>query len=115
MTQLSLEVDRRPHTLARTTDPVTSLAAAHALSKRASHLRAVLEAYRFNGPITDVEAARRSGLDRIETTRRASELRSAGLIEPVEIDGVLQTAELPSGRRGMLCAITAAGQEALGA
>ena len=107
--QLGLDLGS-PRKLHRTGDPVTSRLAAHGQRRRDIHLLAVLRAYEAGDAITDVQASERSGLERIETTRRASELRNAHLIAPLYDDeGKLCTALLPSGRRGMLCRITPAG------
>lgn len=116
MSQLSLDLAaaRHPRTLARVDDPVTSRLAAFGQRRRGVHLERVLRAYADGEALTDVSAAQRSGLDRIETTRRASELRSLGLIQPLRFhDGELVTALLPTGRRGMVCRITQAGILAL--
>ncbi|MBA2742500.1 MAG: hypothetical protein H0U46_10865 [Actinobacteria bacterium] len=103
-----------PRVLVRRSDPSTPREAAFSQSRRGAHLGRVPLAYASGEEITDVEAAHRSGLDRIETTRRASELRNAVLIEPVRLeDGQLKTDVLPTGRRGMVCRITASGREAL--
>lgn len=107
--QLGLDLGS-PRKLHRTGDPVTSRLAAHGQRRRDIHLFAVLRAYEAGDAITDVEASQRSGLERIETTRRASELRNAHLIAPLyDEKGDLYTAVLPSGRRGMLCRITPEG------
>jgi CRP-like cAMP-binding protein len=104
-------IDAKP--LSRTTDPVTSEIAAKRQAHRATHLTRVLEAY-VSAELTDVEAATIAGLDRYETTRRASELRNAGLIEAVtDRKGRLVTRLLPTKRVGMVCRITALGREAL--
>lgn len=113
--QLSLDdvVTGRPAgTLARSTDPHTSRVAALGQRRRGSHLLLMLRAYLAHADLTDVEAAGLAGLERVEATRRASELRGADLIEPVIVDGELKTRLLPSGRPGMVCRITDAGREA---
>jgi len=111
--QLSLNIGT-PHTLVRASDPETSRMAAFSQASRERHLYRVLLAYDGGDMLTDVEAAEISGIDRIETTRRASELRNHKLIEPVlREDGSLATALLPTGRRGMLCRITTRGVSAL--
>lgn len=113
---LDLEAARHPRTLARSADPDTSRLAAFGQRRRGIHLERVLRAYAYGEALTDVEASERARLDRIETTRRASELRSLGLIEPLrDEEGQLRTRLLPTGRRGMLCRITPAGASALAA
>lgn len=99
--------------LYRATDPVTSQGAAKRQAHRETHLARVLEAY-ASADLTDVEASAIAGLDRYETTRRASELRNAGLIEALTDErGMLVTRPLPTRRVGMVCRITALGREAL--
>jgi hypothetical protein len=105
-----------PEALVRSSDPVTSRLAAFGQKSRDQHLYRVLLAYDGGDAMTDVEASKVSGIDRIETTRRASELRRHSLIAPEkDADGNLRTAVLPTGRRGMLCRITAKGRDALAA
>lgn len=115
--QLSFDdvpTNRHPQTLVRATDPQTSRIAAFGQRRRGTHLRLLLHAYAEHEPLTDVEAARYAGLERVEATRRASELRGAGLIEPLYDDeGRLVTRMLPTRRPGMVCRITAAGREAV--
>jgi hypothetical protein len=111
--QLELDL-ASPHTLVRSTDPPTSRIAAFSQSRRQTHLARILAAYASGEHLTDVDASDRTGIERVETTRRASELRNAELIEPVRRDdGSLVTAMLPTGRPGMLCRITASGLAAL--
>jgi len=111
--QLALDLGS-PHALVRAGDPVTSRLAAFGQRSRDVHLARVLLAYADGAELTDVDASRRAGIERIETTRRASELRNASLIEPVRnLDGALVTAPLPTGRRGMVCRITASGRATL--
>ena len=104
-----------PSALVRASDPETSRAAAFGQTNRATHLRLVLSAYLARDDLTDVEASVACGLERIETTRRASELRNTGLIEPVlDEAGQLVTRRLATtGKLGMVCRITAAGRAAL--
>jgi hypothetical protein len=112
--QLTLLAPLQPvEHLHRSNDPETSREAAAQISRRATHLRAMLAAFAANDH-TDVEAARVAGLERVEATRRASELRNTHLIEPIrDQDGVLVTRLLPTNRRGMVCRITEAGRAAL--
>jgi hypothetical protein len=114
LAQLTLLAPLQPvEHLHRATDPDTSREAASQISRRATHLRAVLAAF-ASGDRTDVEAARIAGLERVEATRRASELRNTNLIEPVhDQNGALVTRLLPTNRRGMVCRITEAGRAAL--
>jgi len=87
--------------IARTTDPETSHAAAkHAEYRSGSHKAVLLEAYRaaYPRPLTDREAAERTGLDPWQVSKRCSDLRRDGRIEPVdEVVG-------PSGERVRRCA-----------
>jgi hypothetical protein len=112
--QLSLDQLRSPRTLARSTDEHTSRQAAYSISNRATHLRALLEVWSTGEELSDVEAGRRAGIERVAATRRASELRSEGLIEKVIEDGRTKTTVLPTGRLGMVCVITQKGLDALG-
>lgn len=102
--------------LVRRDDPITSRMAARMQTNRGTHLRFVLTAFAQSVDLTDVEAANICGVERIETTRRASELRKTGLIVQLrDMEGNLVTRKLPTGRLGMVCKITAAGREALAA
>lgn len=105
-------VTQRPaRTLARTSDPSTSRIAALSQRRRGTNLRKMLDAYAQNSDLTDVEASELAGLERVEATRRASELRGAGLIEPLhDQEGKLVTRILPTNRPGMVCRITEAGR-----
>ena len=102
-------------TIYRNDDPPTSAAAARRHVSRNSHAAAMLAAYAAHGPLTDVEAAEIAGLERVEATRRASDLRNRDLIEPLrDVGGELVTRPLPTGRAGMVCSITAAGRAIAG-
>lgn len=98
---------------ARATDPSTSHEAAtsaHCAIAR-GHLRhAALVAYTLLGPATDEEVAIHLNVDRVKVTRRTSELRTAGLIERLDF-----TRPTLSGCPSMVCRVTQAGLDALGA
>ena len=73
-----------PSKTARRTDPETSHEAAGMNAPlRGSHREMMLRAFVNAGwdGLTDPQAAARCGLDRVEATRRASELRGLGLLE----------------------------------
>lgn len=100
--------------LAHRDDPETSAEAAASVAPvlRGHRLR-VLQAYagpfaRTRG-LTDDEAGEVAGLERHEARRRASELRDLRYVAATDERRVLA-----SGRRGVVCRITPAGDDALG-
>jgi hypothetical protein len=94
-----------PH--ARPSDPDTSHAAVP-VNITEQGVR-VLQAYRDGEALLDVEAYRRAGFGpTARDGQRCSDLRHAGLIERTGGRGVT-----PSGKRGYLCRITAAGHDYL--
>lgn len=97
--------------LARTSDPVTShQAAALYPIHRGSDRYRLLAAYAELGPSTDEQVGIHEGIRRVADTRRASELRRSGLIEPTGAKRPTAT-----GAKAMVCRITPAGREALAA
>ena len=99
-----------PHTLARATDPHTSLAAAKALGGKAGTMRRrLLFAYRQIEELTADEAAEQAGYSAEDGAwKRVSDLLTAGLIEDT---GYTRAGRL--GRQQRVLRITAAGVEAL--
>ena len=96
--------------VARNTDPETSKQAAATVNRQAQ-MGVLLNAYRIHGPLTDHEAGHLSGLGDEAGHKRGSDLRNAGLIEPLLHDGIPVTRRGPSGRACRVCVITAAGTE----
>jgi hypothetical protein len=97
----------------RKTDPPTShLAATNAVCviKHGSQRSKLLRAFASAGSdgLTDEQAGTKAYVRRIADTRRCSELRRGGLIEPTG-----ETRELSTGCQGMVCRITGAGLVAL--
>jgi len=98
------------HLTARVTDAATSHASANdpeAQIRRGSQrdrLLAVYHDYRFSGGLTDEEAGAIINLDQVRATRRCSELRAAGWIEPT---GITRTTS--NGAAARVCWITPEG------
>lgn len=95
----------------RRTDPATSHAAANDATCAVLHGSQrfkLLRAYADLGSLTDEQAGIREGIRRVADTRRCSELRRAGLIQP---DGT--SGETSTGASAMRCVITHAGRKAL--
>jgi hypothetical protein len=105
-----LEEDLRK--LSRRSDPGTSHAAARSLPNRQTLMALLLRAYRDRG-LTDEEAARVAGVDRESGHKRCSDLRNAGLIEPLMWNGKVVTRAGSSGRQQRVCVLTADGRAAL--
>lgn len=106
--QMTLD-DYDPHTHARSSDPVTSKRAAHSAKLRAgTHKHRLLVAYsRAAVGFTDEEAAVRADLLSVGYWKRCSDLRNAGLIEPVKhANGGIVTRLTDNGDHVMVCSIT---------
>lgn len=96
---------------ARRSDPDTSKAAgknAICIIRWGSQRHTLLKAYADIGPSTDEQVGLRSGIRRVADTRRCSELRSAGLIEPTG-----ETHPTSTGAMAMKCRITTEGLRTL--
>jgi hypothetical protein len=97
-------------------DPDTALSAAtnkRSMIRWGSQRQILLEAfghadYSPNPGLTDEEAGIETGIARVADTRRCSELRAAGMIEPI---GATRPTTL--GARAMVCRITTRGRQAL--
>jgi hypothetical protein len=95
-----------PH--ARATDPDTSHEAAAAINVTAQALR-ILRSYEDGDALLDHDAYRLAGFPpNARDGQRCSDLRNANFIERTG-----ERATTPSGRRGYLCRITAAGHDYL--
>lgn len=98
-----------PKAHARSSDPVTSKAAARSSAMRASsHKARLLRAYPAAAVgFTDEEAAIRADLLSVGYWKRCSDLRNAGLIEPVpHSNGGFLTRRTDNGDAVMVCRIT---------
>ena len=98
---------------ARHTDPETSHQAANDATcaiRWGSHRFRLLDVWDRFGAMTDEEAGHRTRIGRVADTRRASELRSAGLIKPTG-----NTKKTSTGCEAMVCVITDAGRASLAA
>lgn len=94
-----------PHEHHRSTDPSTSVAAAHSMSGIAASICArILDCLRFIGPSTQTEiAAHLSDIDRQAVNKRISDLKNQGLAEPSGL-----TRPGPSGRQQIVWKATSA-------
>jgi hypothetical protein len=100
----------QPHTLARSSDPVTSKAAARGVAYRAGSQKArLLAAYAAHPEgLTDEEAAGLAGLLHTGFWKRCADLRNDGVIAPVVTPAyVLVTRAASSGEQVMVCRMTA--------
>ena len=105
----------------RNDDPHTSKDAYEEIKIRAGSNRAKMltvygtrsQEYEGYEWLTDDEAALIAGMSHTCYWKRSSELRHGGYIEPVYVDGVLQTRSGLSGVKRMLCEITPKGRDAL--
>lgn len=98
-----------PVTHARSSDPGTSHAAAHALTDKQTMLRTLLRAYRDHGPMHADGATRAAGYTAQDGAwKRVSDLKGMGYIEHTG-----QTRPGASGRQQQVCAITDEGRRQL--
>jgi hypothetical protein len=98
---------------ARTGDPWTSHAAVP--KNITAQMIRVLKGYRDGVMRTDHDAYAIVSMD-VEMNgarQRCTDLRHAGFIERVTVDGVLLRGKTPSGKYGYLCRITPAGRDYL--
>lgn len=109
----SIRVARPEPPRARRSDPRTSHDAAAQLVKAESHCRMILRLYAQNTDgLTDAEVEAVNIVQ--HAWKRCSDLRSAGLISPIEsAGGEIVTRPGPSGRMQQVCAITVEGWRAL--
>jgi len=107
---------------ARTTDPETSREAGRDTGAREAIRMVLLREYAdallvFNDGLTDEEAMKLAGFNLADDghRRRCSDLRDAGLIAQVILDGQLVTRVSDrTGKRRMVCTVTEAGIDLLG-
>ena len=105
-----------PENHARVTDPPTSLQAAQSVKTLNSHCASLLYAYgRLNGHggLTAEEAGHAADIDAWAASKRNSDLRRMGYIEPLVVDETPTTRMNQSGRKAMVFVITTAGRTAL--
>ena len=73
---------------ARKRDPQTSHdAAVNAAKFAATHAGRILAALKAHGPMAPCQMARFTGLDTVKADRRLPEMKKAGLVEVVMLDG----------------------------
>lgn len=113
MTQPSL-FGYNPEEHARGTDPGTSHQSARQVTTISSDCGALLRAYgRKPLGLTAEQAAENARISPWAASKRNSDLRRMGFIEPVIADGVTVTRANHSGRKADVCMITVAGRNKL--
>ncbi|AKF14904.1 hypothetical protein AVT46_gp43 [Mycobacterium phage MOOREtheMARYer] len=110
--QFAFDYEAREH--ARTSDPDTSHEAAGRLTTMNSHCAALLRSYAGHpGGLTAEKAGEYAGLDAYAASKRNSDLRRLGMIDPMMDGAEVVKRENSSGRRAVVYRINATGREAI--
>jgi hypothetical protein len=105
--------DYNPAAHARGSDPDTSRDAAAQVTTLNGHCEALLRVYPDWVGLTAEEAAGHAGINPWAASKRVSDLRRMGLIEPLVLDGKTVTRKNSSNRQAEVCCITVAGRNKL--